>query len=197
MLTGTVSVVAIGGVAATQYDAAGGTEWGGRYFAIIVPLVVLLAVVFLKERLSKVSVSTQRFVIVSLVSCSCIISIIGIGAVRAAHNAGFELRAEIIERSTQIIPGDAQKPVVLSTVGLPARLSWREYADRRWLLVQKNDLVSTSARLQVLGIKNLTIVVPNSSQNERIVGKGFQLADKRTVLGWAIYTATPKISYGR
>jgi hypothetical protein len=141
------------GVLATQYPEGGSAEWGGRYFAVFLPLAVPLALaglVAVGERLDR---DTLRIVGGSLLVGSLALSGLAVAELRVVHGRG--------ERSLELI-GDAAaslpSPVIVSTAPALPRFAWETFEDQRWLLVDPMEDDTVVRDLERAGVEEIVVV---------------------------------------
>lgn len=155
VLAGATAALFALAVIATQYAVGGTAEWGGRYFALAVPVVVPLLLAALRLEGRSLTSSVRRGVAGALVVCSVALSIMAVGALRANHEAGGELvaRIEAAGRAT----GD-DRPVVITTWVGASRLAWPTFEDHRWLYVPEDEVASAVARLPGVGVHRFVVL---------------------------------------
>ena len=81
-----VAAIAAVGTLATQYREGGSAEWGGRYFAVLLPLVVPVAVAGLAAARDRLDPAVARQLGVTLLVGSLAMSTLGILSMRASHD---------------------------------------------------------------------------------------------------------------
>ena len=146
-------------VLGTQYPRGGSGEWGGRYFALGIPVVVpvlLAAVVAAGRRLAP---QARRVAAGSLVVVLLALSAMAIGALRANHGYN-EAMNEAVRRATASIGG---RPVVLAGNGTVARHGWPTFDDGRWLLTS-GDQAALAGRLAERGETMFVLVTRQQNQ---------------------------------
>jgi hypothetical protein len=157
-LTVTVGLF-MAGVLATQYESGGSAEWGGRYFALGVPVLAILAIDALTRRAPALPISTRRLAAASLVTCSLLLAVGAGASIRSVHLYNEDLLGRL-QRSTQAIPpGDGGIPVVVSSWANIARLAWPTSPAQRWLY-NPDEAVGgeVATRLIDAGITELTFI---------------------------------------
>ncbi len=82
-------------VLATQYAAGGTAEWGGRYFALVIPVAAPLFLAALRDQASSLSDVLRRGLVVALVVCSLALSTMAIGGLRAGNQVAATVAAGI------------------------------------------------------------------------------------------------------
>ena len=72
-------------VVATQYQRGGSGEWGGRYFALALPVAVPILLLALRDGSRHLAPRARRVAGVSLLGCMVAMSVMAVGSLRAAH----------------------------------------------------------------------------------------------------------------
>lgn len=142
-------------VAATQYATGGSGEWGGRYFALGLPMllpVVLLALAQLGDRLGR---ATRQAGLAALVVCCVAMTTMSLSSLRAAHR----LTADLMVSADQagLATGDP-RPVMVATRGLIPRMAWGTFDHQRWLLADPEDLGGLVGRVAATGVNQVVLV---------------------------------------
>ena len=142
-------------VLATQYSVGGSGEWGGRYFALAVPVAAPLLLAALRLHGRSLDPSLRRAVAAALVVCSGALSVMAVNALRLNHRAKADLaaRIEAAGRAT----GEA-RPVVATTWVAAARLAWPTFDGHRWLYVPEDDVGAATSRLRGAGVGRFVLV---------------------------------------
>ena len=175
------SVFALG-VLAAQYGVGGAGEWGGRFFAMGLPILVPVAVVAL-SRTRATTPETGRILVTTIVGMSLILAGLATATLRNAHELTEQVVTTVAEVAARTPAGDGGSPVVISTTPAVARLAWRDLPSGRWLLVEEDDLTlpieqnEAFRRLNEAGVEAVTVtIVP-----------GYELADPE---GWSLVSKT-------
>lgn len=155
---GTATVFVLG-VAATQYATGGSGEWGGRYFALAVPIIVPLVLAALAHAAEVLDVGTRRHLVVALGVVCLSLSLTAVLSLRAAHRHVEQLVVAVDRSSASLAPGDGGLPVVVTTDPALPRFAWDRLDSARWLLVPTDRVDTYTARLQRLGIDRFLLVV--------------------------------------
>ena len=142
-------------VIATQYEVGGSVEWGGRYFALIVPAAVPLLLIALRGQGSALPAPVRRGVGVALATCALALSVMAVGGLRSGHQLAERVidRIETAGRKT----GDP-RPVVLTTWVAGPRLAWPMFDGHRWLYVPEGDVATAAGRLRAAGIDRYVFI---------------------------------------
>jgi hypothetical protein len=158
VLTVTVALF-MAGVLATQYGAGGGAEWGGRYFALAVPVVAVLGIDALVRRGRTLPVPVQRRAGGALVACSLLLAIGAVTSITSVHRYNEDLTARLARSTQSVLPGDGGAPVVVSSWANIARLAWPTTSPQRWLYNPDEDRgAELASRLVGAGITELTFI---------------------------------------
>ena len=155
VVIGATAVLFALAVIATQYAVGGSGEWGGRYFALLVPAAVPLLLAALKAQGRSLAADVRRGVAIALVVCSSALSVMAVGALRANHRAG----ARVVDRieAAGRVTGDP-RPVVVTDWIAGARLAWPTFDDHRWLYVTKSRIPQAVERLRAAGVDRFVFV---------------------------------------
>ena len=147
------------GVLATQYGAGGSAEWGGRYFALGVPVLTVLAVDALSRRAPVLPLPVRQWAGASLVACSFLLAIGSITSVSSVHRYNERLLGRMVTSSQSVVPGDGGAPVVVSSWANIARFAWPTTPTQRWLYnPDGGGAGELASRLVEAGVIQLTFV---------------------------------------
>jgi hypothetical protein len=147
-------------VLATQYSTGGSGEWGGRYFALGLPVVVPLCLVALRRVGERLNHATQRVGAAAMVVCSVSLAALAIGGLRDTHQFTGRLVAAIDRTARTVAPsatGD-DRPVILTTEPAIPRSAWATFHRQRWMLARSDDLSGVVDRLRAAGVDRVTLV---------------------------------------
>lgn len=151
---GTFVLFAVG-VLATQYERGGSGEWGGRYFALGLPLVVPVALLAIRDAGRRLASGPRRAGAGALVVCMAAMTAMGVATIREQHRrTGAMNRA--IQAAINAVPADGL-PVVVATDGALARHAW-PIMDRARLLLSYGDLDELAGRLDAAGVRQFVVV---------------------------------------
>lgn len=142
-------------VLGTQYAEGGNAEWGGRYFALIVPAAAPLLLAALHAEGLALSALVRRGVATALLVCTLALSMMAIGGLRASNLAAAQMVARV--QAAGRLTGDP-RPVVLTTWVAGPRLLWPTFTDHRWLYVRRDDVGEAANRLHAAGIDRFLFV---------------------------------------
>lgn len=144
-LAAVTSVVFVAAVLATQYATGGSGEWGGRYFALALPVALPVLVLAMRRR-------GPRPLLAGLLVCSVVMSVMAVGGIRSTHRFTAGLVAAV-DRAA-----GPDRPVLVTTQALVPRRSWPTMDHQRWLLSKPADLAPLVDRLGPAGITRFTFV---------------------------------------
>jgi len=182
---GTFSLFALA-VAATQYSTGGSGEWGGRYFAVGIPVLVPVLLLALAQAGERVGRAARQVGVVSLVVCSAAMMVMGLTTLRDTHRFSARLMA-VADRAGFTTGSD--RPVMVATRGLVPRLAWSTFDRQRWLLADPGDLGDLVGRVHATGVQKLVLVSDDLGRDLDRIGPSAQVvsregrADSR---GWQV-----------
>jgi hypothetical protein len=128
----------------------GGGEWGGRYFALALPLVVPLAVAGFDDLRSLVPRPSWVATVAAVVATSAVLAVTGVRALDQSQDNATDLVAAVHELRQEVgAPGDPAP--VLATAGTVARFAWEHLDEGGWHTVADGTLERYSARLAARG----------------------------------------------
>lgn len=157
------SAVFAAAVAATQYAKGGTGEWGARYVAICLPLVVpvvLGSLLLARRRLAERAPGSVRPATAALGIVTAATVLLAGLALRANDAATSSLTDAVVDQAAEAAPpDDGGRPVVVTTVAAVPRWAWDRFDEARWLLVDEDDLGTTFDRLGEHGVPEAVVVV--------------------------------------
>ncbi|MGI8983234.1 MAG: hypothetical protein ACR2HM_01660 [Acidimicrobiales bacterium] len=147
------------GVIATQYERGGSGEWGGRYFALGIPLLVPVALLAIRNAGRRLQPGPRRVAAGALVACMVAMTAMGVATLRESHR-----RADAMNRAIRAgigsLPAAAFR-VVVATDGTLARKAWPTFDEAR-LLLSYGDLEDLAGRLDAAGVRQFVVVTRTS-----------------------------------
>jgi hypothetical protein len=162
----------VGAVAATQYETGGTGEWGGRYYAVALPLLVAVSVHTLGEVGSTMPSPTRRLVAAGLAAVSLTLTV---GAVRATDRARAASSATAVAVIAAVDGLDVDATV--SARGAVSRFAWEDVLDgRRWLTTTDDErLVAVGEALAADGVDRVALVISASADPDGVLGPGWRV----------------------
>jgi hypothetical protein len=179
-------------VLGTQYEQGGTAEWGGRYFAVGIPLLVPLILAVWNRLREAVGPETARFLGVCAVVVLVCSSLVAINSLRVAHQRTEAVVSGVIDEVTA--RAEAEDPVVASIAALIPRLSWDHLDEARWLLVPEDDLTDLVERAEVAGLEELFVVTPGPLDAWTDDTGAYTVASSTEV--WGTWTVTRLVPTG-
>ena len=147
----------------TQYPRGGGLEWGGRYFAIVLPLavpVVLHAWARTVRARTDQPLMVRRAVAV-MIGVSLMLSVQAALSVRSVHESTDILLTSIERAADRAGPGVQDRPVVLSPNRLLPQIAYRDFDRYHWMVPDPPLLPTYAQRLRDAGAQRLVFVSDN------------------------------------
>lgn len=164
-------------VLATQYSNGGTAEWGGRYFAVGLPLIIPVLLLALRRHVH------HRPAVAALIGCTVVMSVMGVASVRSTHRFTTELMTAIDRTG-----GEVQ----VATSGAIPRLAWATFDRQRWLLVAPDDLADVMGQLRSRGVHTVTLVTRDAEHDQPKLGASTQVTGTPPTPGngWSILSLT-------
>lgn len=157
LLLGTSAVYGLG-VAATQYASGGHTEWGGRYFALALPLLGPVAVIGLRSLLERLPGQRADIVTLSLVVSAAALALLAVRTVESAHERNRARSDGVLAAAAELDAGDGGRPIVVTEDDQIPRLARGRYEEVRFLRVTTPHVKEYLERLADEGIEELLLV---------------------------------------
>lgn len=158
------AVVAL--VLLTQYARGGGLEWGGRYFAVALPLVVPPLVASMAEAGARLDDRTRRVLLGSAVVVSLLVAATALRTVRHVHDqtdAVLDSVASLAPSADR--PAGLDRPVVVAWNRLLPQIAWRDFDDYAWVVPSRDLIPEYLDRLAGLGVDRVVLVTPDSTRD--------------------------------
>ncbi|MFN8036525.1 MAG: hypothetical protein U0V73_11370 [Acidimicrobiia bacterium] len=151
-----VSIAFAALVLATEYRVGGSGEWGGRYFAIGLPVACPYALFALRGVGTRLDARSCRFALVAVVASCAALSILGLRVLRANHERSASNAALAARVSARTDPGDGGPPVIVTNEAVLPRAMWRSFPNRRLLLTPRGRVGEYLRRVDGAGVAELT-----------------------------------------
>jgi hypothetical protein len=161
---GVAAVLTVGGIAVTQYSRGGGYEWGGRYFAVALPMLLPLALVGLREVATAVASTGRRPLLVTgAVVITAAVLVLGVRDIRAHHDRVREVAANLEAAAPAVTPTEATgRPLVVSPAGrLLPQIVYPHFDDYDWMVWSGTDTRRYTERLAEAGIDSFLLYTVN------------------------------------
>lgn len=163
-----VSALFVLAVLATQYAKGGGGEWGGRYFALAIPVGVPILLLALRDQRATMTPSVARRAAAGLVVCSLALTTMGVSALRASHRANARLVAAVDGAGRTVGP---DRPLMVTTEGAMPRFAWPTFERQRWLLAAPEGLDHLLGRLRQAGVTRVGFVSRNLPRDQVVLDR--------------------------
>lgn len=158
-------------VLATQYRSGGSGEWGGRYFAIGLPLVMPTVAVVVARSCRDLAQRDVRIFVGALGVICAVLAGTALVTIAKFHDLTARVVDMVETTAADAPPGDGGSPVVVSTLAAIPRLSWREVPEGRWFLtLTKADLGAAFQALGDVDVDAATVVLYPSYDDPDIPG---------------------------
>ncbi|MDP8938433.1 MAG: hypothetical protein M3O23_12025 [Actinomycetota bacterium] len=167
LMGGTAGAFAMA-VVATQYATGGTGEWGGRYFAIAIPVAVPVLVLALLRTGRRLPPKTAARALAALVVCSLAMTTMALASHRSRVRASTALGASVA-RAGVAIGGD--RPVVVSTDVILPRLAWDAFDEVRWLVATPDQVAAVVASLRRADVERFGLVTATPERERRRLGR--------------------------
>lgn len=160
-LAGTTAALFAAAVLLTQYSYGGGVEWGGRFFALAIPIITPVAVLVLRDSTMNVGGRRGWAACVAVVTtASLALSIIAVQTLRRTHDHT-RLTIRATEAAAARVPphrvlGD-RRPIIVSTQRLYPQIAWPVYFDYRWLAPELEDVGDVVCRLAAADVPRFVL----------------------------------------
>jgi hypothetical protein len=166
-------------VLATQYRSGGSGEWGARYLAAGLPVVVPLVALGLRRIPSALAAepSRRRAVVVALVALAVAPAVLAVATLRSSHRETVALVAAIDRAANTTDPGDGGLPVVLTTAKATARFAYPILDDGRWLTVPADDLGAYADRVSTLVPGSVVFVTRDLESDADVLDSRFRVTE--------------------
>lgn len=139
------SLVFAAAVTFTQYDNGGGATWGGRFFAVGLPLIVPLAVVGWYDLLHGLDGGARRALQVASAVSVVVLGVLAVASMRDQRSAVEDLVDSVVAARAEAGSGAAAP--VISTSGIPTRFAWEHIDNGVWLTIEPRNLSRYLERL--------------------------------------------------
>jgi len=153
----TSAVFAVG-VALTQYAVGGHTEWGGRYFALCVPLLGAVAAASLVRALAAWPPRAGRAMRTSLIVAAMALGALAVTTLHEAHDRNRARSDGVLAAAATLPTADGRPPVVVTEDDQIPRLARGRYEEARFLRVIPSAVDEYLTRLADAGVEDLLLV---------------------------------------
>ena len=168
------SAVFVAAVLATQYANGGGGGWGGRYFGVVLPVLVPLVLAAITRRTSSIPGAALRRLGAGLLLAHLVLGVHAVVSLRLSHEWTDQLVDHVVAFAGDDVPGDGDARAVVLTTSAPlARLAWQHVGDGRWLTVDPGDVARYGGRLREAGLTTITLASADPQADLAALGPGW------------------------
>ena len=162
-----VAAVAAGVIAVmvllTQYPEGGSVEWGGRYFAVAVPLAAVPLMAALARTWDDWSDGTRRVASGGLALATLATAALACATLRDSHDRSAEQARAVEVAARRAGPADVgragdTRPIVVTTESLVPQLLWPVFERYRWLVVEPNEVATVLERAAQARVERLVLL---------------------------------------
>jgi hypothetical protein len=157
-------------VIATQYDRGGTLEWGGRYFAIAVPVAMAPLLSGLRSMGERLEPRTRVAGGTAIVVLSGALAFSGLSAIRNVHAYAGRVLAAADEAGTRSDAGGGD-PVVITRDNDVGRFTWPASTRQRWLWVPPDDTAPVIEALAADGVQSVVIATQDPDSDADLLGE--------------------------
>ncbi len=176
---GTFAVFALA-VVASQYVTGGSGEWGGRYFALGLPVLAPVLVLTLATVGRPLDRRARRAALGALVVCSAAMSVMGLASLRDTHRFTARLQATATQAGRAT---GSDRPVMVATHGAIPRLAWASFDEQRWLLARPRGLAPLVDRLRAAGVARFVLVTDEIERDAAELGSQVDVVSRASPPG--------------
>ena len=164
--------VAGAGILGSEYYFGGGVEWGGRFFAVGLPLVAPLAVAAVVDPGPKATPAARRALLVAVTGAGLVLSAAAVGAL--VHFRAIVATADAVVARAAASAGPApvgdHRTVVVTTKALEPQLVWPEVERYQMLAPEPAVLGTILDRLQAAGVPRLVLLTTDPARDLTVSG---------------------------
>jgi hypothetical protein len=155
-------------VIATQYSVGGSMEWGGRYFHIVLPLLVPLLLVGARRGLNSLDAPTRRLACRAAAATAVALVVFMAGTVLRLHSVTEDLASQILATAaTTESANEPGGPVMVTNMEAVGRFLWREFPRSRYLrVVDSNDLDEVNDGLRRAGVSEFLFAAAHDEDRD-------------------------------
>jgi hypothetical protein len=172
-------------VAATQYSNGGGGGWGGRYFAIGLPIIVPVAALAIRRTGLDLASGARRPALAMGAAIGLVLAVSASSSLLVDHRLTREFEDTVASVTADLDAGDGDpRPVVVSTRPALGRLAFRLVLDdQRWIGMSSTDedVVPFLERLHDLGVERLVLVTSEPDETMAAISSRYEVVTSHSV----------------
>ena len=181
----TAAAVSFVGVILTQYSVGGSVEWGGRYFALVLPVAAVPAAIGLRSLVHRFDTGVRPAAFVALAVIAVSLAVLGVRDQRSTQQAAATFTDAVATAGDAVRNQTGEAPVLVTTQGIVPRLAWESFPRQRWLLVDEKHPRDLVARLRRAGIREFLLVTDDARRDAPVVA-GAELRSTSESEGWRL-----------
>jgi hypothetical protein len=160
-------------IALVQYPAGGHTEWGGRYFALGVPILAAVAAASLHHADATWPARRWRPLRASLVAATVALGVVAIVTLHASHDRNRQRSDQVLAAAAELPSGDGP-PVVVTEDDQVPRLARERYEEVRFLRVSPVAMPGYLDGLGDAGVDDVLLVSVDPERSLAHLPKGWE-----------------------
>lgn len=150
-------------VVATQYDVGGGVEWGGRYFALMLPLLVPVLVQALAQLGRGLEARARHAAVLALVALMAMASLYAVRVLVVNHRGTAAMFDRFSELAASAPGVDRDAPFFVTNSPQLSRSSWVQDDGQIWLTTEHENIPALVERLEAQGYGEPIVVLTHPS----------------------------------
>ena len=154
-------------ILATQYSIGGGVEWGGRYFAVLLPVVVAVVVTACVGSLRRCLPDQpwRNLVAGAAVVATVVLALIALTTLRQGHQWADQLARGVAAAASSAGTTPAtDRPIVMTSNRLLPQLLYDDVDRYDWVSADADVLPDYAGQLAAAGVDSAVLVVPTGSE---------------------------------
>jgi hypothetical protein len=167
----------------TQYAIGGGVEWGGRYFAIVVPIAIPVLTFAAVPVIRRHGDDVARLVVAALVVVSASSSMLAVLTLRQGHRDTAAVLDAVAHEAARAGPsGGFDAPLVISSNRLLPQIDSRDFSHYVWVTPSQDELRRYGERAAARGVLHAVLVSDD------------QDGDLAQLPGWKVQESIPGLA---
>jgi hypothetical protein len=160
-----------------QYDRGGGLEWGGRFFALLLPGLAALVTVSLQRSVPRRDVA--RGLLAVLCAVGVLTALGSVSALRGFRAGADAVGAAVVEAGAlagplepAVLPeGRTPKPLVVTPEVLLPQILRPVFAEHDWLAPDPAGLAALARRLDTAGVDRFVLVTADAGSDLAVLAR--------------------------
>lgn len=171
------------GVLATEYADGGGLQWGGRFYAVSLPVLAPAALIGLAREGRRFAPKVRRLLALVAVVLTTVLVATGIWTLRSVHQTGRQSEIALMAAARQAPAGDGGTPILVTSAPVWPRFEWQVYPRVRWQLVPLGSMRAWSTRLAATGVTHFVLVTGNLDFEVMVMSPEYRAGPPTHVVG--------------